>query len=861
MGVTLSGIGNQGSTDSDNSPSQWKALLDSARAEVAAETRLARAGLSTLSRYSNHVDQLLKDIYDHAKKEINIPTALIAIGGYGRQQLCLHSDIDLMVVFDGQIKTAEQRFLRSLLHPLWDLHLDVGHQVRQLSELNVVETDNPKHLLALLEARFLAGEQSVFESFSKTCLSENSAWRQPTQRALIDLTNKRHAHYNRTVFQLEPDIKDAPGALRDATAMRLFERLEPNPGGYRLISNDIGRLREAEDFLLRIRSILHLERGRNYNDLSHELQETVAALFGSPGEKASQQVESLMSTYFHHARLIERSLAVSMKSITAPSTWTTMPLGNDLERSWDGIRFGDSTRSSLRPRTWLRAFETALDVSVSVSDQVLTCIERHSDRYAPERFFPSPVERDTLLRVLRPRPGLYERLSEMHGSGLLGRMFPEFQRVYCLVIRDFYHKYTVDEHTLLTIRNVEQLLMAQTNSRQRFTNVLNEIEEPQLLILSLLFHDVGKWTNKNHSEEGARMACGALRRIGLPEHSTATVEFLIRHHLRMSAAAFRRDIEDPDTVTQFARLVGTENRLKLLLLFTFADVAGVGPDVMTPWKEERLWQLYVAAYNCLTLSYSDDVIDDENLIRDDLDRQRPSDISREELTAFLEGYPQRYLRVVDRSRVYEHVRLSRDLQPSEVHTTLTENDAAWELSAITIDAPGLFASICGVLSYFGMNILRGQAMTNEHGVVLDIFQFSDQEGYLRMNESAKSEMIDSLENVISGKQDIEKKLQGRQHAQITFPKPERVKPVIRFNDHYSQRFTVLEIVTNNAWGLLYRISQTISSEKCDIELVLISTEGAKAIDVFHLTKAGGKLANPVQQTLAEALEATFKHTS
>lgn len=859
MGVTLSGIGNQVPAGSEHSSSRWKSLLDSARAEVATETRLARAGLSSLRHYSNHVDQLLKEIYDHAQRDLDTPNALIAIGGYGRQQLCLHSDIDLMVVFNGEIKTAEKRFLRSLLHPLWDLHLDVGHQVRKLSELDVVETNNPKHLLALLEARFLAGEESVFESFSETCLSENSAWRQPTQRALIDLTHKRHAHYNKTVFQLEPDIKDAPGALRDATAIRLFERLTANRGGYRSKSDDVGRLQEAEDFLLRIRSILHLERGRNYNDLSHELQETVAALFGSPGEQASQQVESLMSTYFHHARLIERSLAVSMKSITAPSTWTTISVDNDLEQSWDGIRFTDSTRSSLRPRTWLRAFEAALDTSVSVSDQVLTCIERHSDRYAPERFFPSSAERDTLLRMLRPRPGLYERLSEMHGSGLLGRMFPEFQRVYCLVIRDFYHKYTVDEHTLLTVRNVEQLLMPQTNSRKRFTNVLNEIEEPQLLILALLFHDVGKWTNKNHSEEGSRMACGALRRIGLQEKSTTTVEFLIRHHLQMSAAAFRRDIEDPDTVTQFARLVGTESRLKLLLLFTFADVAGVGPDVMTPWKEERLWQLYVAAYNYLTLSYSDDVIDDGNLIRDDLDRQRPSDISHEELTSFLEGYPQRYIRVVDRSRVYEHVRLSRNLRPSEVHTTLTENDAAWELSAITIDEPGLFASICGVLSYFGMNILRGQAMTNEHGVVLDIFQFSDHEGYLKMNDAAKSEMIDTLGNVISGKQDIEKKLQGRHRAQITFPTPERVKPVIRFNDHYSQRFTVLEIVTDNAWGLLYRISQTISSEQCDIELVLISTEGAKAIDVFHLTKAGEKLANPVQHALAEALEATFKH--
>ena len=829
----------------------WGSQLDAARVALAADARLAHAGLSAVDRYSTRVDELIQGIYAAARDDTTTPVALLAIGGYGRRQLCLHSDIDLMVIFGGPIAAAEERFLRSVLHPLWDLRLDVGHQVRELRDFDHVEDDNPEYLVAILEARFLAGDRGVFERFVAACLGEESDWRAPMREALLELTAQRHAQFNRTVFHLEPDIKDAPGSLRDATAIRLLARLADH--ATRATSSG-GRLEEAEDFLLRIRSILHLERGRNLNDLSHELQETVATLFASPGEEPRRQVEALMSTYFHHARLIARSLAAAMNSLAAPATSTATALGNHLARGWDGIRFTDGTCASLRPDTWLRPFEAALDAQLPVSDQVLTCIERHGERYAPERFLPSTEERDRLMRVLRPRPGLYDRLSEMHGSGLLGRMFPEFQKIYCLVIRDFYHKYTVDEHTLLTIRNLERLGTPRTPSRERFGGVLGELPSPELLVLALLFHDVGKWTNRNHSEEGVRMAVGALRRIKVPERAIADVEFLIRHHLQMSLAAFRRDVTDPDVVTQFARLVGTEQRLKLLCLMTLVDIEAVGPDVMTPWKEEMLWRLYVETYNRLTLGYGDDVIDDTVTTIDEIVAGRPNDVPEDELTTFLEGYPQRYLRLVDRARVYGHVRLSRDIRPGEVHSALEETGSAWELSAIAFDQPRLFADVCGVLSYFGMDILRGQAMKNQGGIVLDLFQFADHEDYLRLHRTAASELTQLLGDVVAGKVDIDDKLRGRARALAGSSRKQRIRPVVHFDNHHSRRFTVVEIVAENAWGLLYRVSRAISNRRCDIDLVLISTEGSRAVDVFHITEAGQKLSETAQQQLRAELE-------
>ena len=254
------------------------------------------------------------------------------------------------------------------------------------------------------------------------------------------------------------------------------------------------------------------------------------------------------------------------------------------------------------------AFQAALD-HVPVADEALALIQQHVDRYAAEDFFPSAVERDALLTFLKPRPGLYARLSEMHDRGLLGRMFPEFQPIFCRVVRDFYHKYTVDEHTLLTIRNLERLAQPSTPARPVRRAAGRISRAPELLVLALLFHDVGKWRDEDHAVESVRMARRCSTGSTSRRRSRAMVEFLIAHHLQMSLVAFRRDTEDPEIVRQFADLVGIEERLKMLCLLTLVDVEAVSPETLTPWREELLWRLYVDTYNHLTLEYGDERIE------------------------------------------------------------------------------------------------------------------------------------------------------------------------------------------------------------------------------------------------------------
>jgi [protein-PII] uridylyltransferase len=441
---------------------------------------------------------------------------------------------------------------------------------------------------------------------------------------------------------------------------------------------------------------------------------------------------------------------------------------------------------------------------------------------------------------------------------LLGRVFPEFQAVSWRVVRDFYHKYTVDEHTLLTIRNLERVSHTDEPERIRFRNVIHSIGQPELLVLALLLHDVGKWRDDDHATESERMARDVLDRLHMAGEARETVLFLIKHHLRMSLVAFRRDTEDPEIVKDFSAFIGTEERLKMLCLMTLADVEAVSPGTLTPWKEELLWRLYVDTYNHLTQRYGDELIERNQAGLDELLRLRPDDLSAAEITRFLEGLPQRYLQLFQPDAIYRHVQLARNIHPDEVHLSLERNDAIWTLAVTTLDKPFLFSNICGVLSSFGMNIIRGHALTNPNGLVLDVFQFIDDERFLALNPDAHDQVLHVLEDVVSGRADVTKLLRGREQGVLQSRSASRFAPVVRTDNEASGRYTILDIVASNALGLLYRISRVISRHGCDVDLVLIATEGEKAIDVFHITKGGSKLTEAEQQVLTSDLLRTLE---
>jgi [protein-PII] uridylyltransferase len=296
----------------------------------------------------------------------------------------------------------------------------------------------------------------------------------------------------------------------------------------------------------------------------------------------------------------------------------------------------------------------------------------------------------------------------------------------------------------------------------------------------------------------------------------------------------------------------------MLCLMTLVDVEAVSPETLTAWKEELLWRLYVDTYNHLTQRYGDELIERSQGGLEELHSQRPRDVDAAEITRFVEGLPQRYLQLFPREAIYQHVRLARDIRPDEVHLSLDPSDGVWTLAVVTLDKPFLFSNICGVLASFGMNILRGNALTNPNGLVLDVFQFTDDERFLELNRDGQAQALRVLEDVVAGRADVTSRLRGRE--QSVLKAAVRFAPVVRADNAASSRYTILDIVASNAVGLLYRISRVISQHACEVDLVLIATEGEKAIDVFHITKAGKKLTDAEQQSLTADLQQTLEGT-
>ena len=832
--------------------------LESARRELIGSTERGEGGRQALACYSDAVDGILRDLVEAARAQTAAPIAVCALGGYGRRALSLHSDIDLFVLVGGRIGRPEERFIKALLHPLWDLRFAVGHHVREIDDFDRLETDNPEFLLALMDLRQLAGDRELFDRFDGILQESSGQWHPQILEALITLTDERHTQFNDTLYQLEPDVKDGPGTLRDIWATRTILKLAAEPRGAVAVSAP-DRLQDAEEFLMRIRSGIHLDMGHNVNVLSYELQEKAAERLKYIEPDGRRRAEALMTDYFRHARTVTRVLG-RVRRAAHPATPTPIRLiGENLMWVVEGITFADEAKAVGAPASWLRAFEAAVSRSVPVADEALALMEREQElgRYTPDVLLPTAADRQRLVQFLRPRPGLSARLAEMRDCGLLGAIFPEFDEISCRVTRDFYHKYTVDEHTLLTVRNVERLL-----SNPRFGPVLRELREPELLVLALLYHDVGKARDGNHSEVGAEMAVPMMERLALDDDARHTIDFLIRNHLKMSRVAFRRDTEEPELARQFAALFSTEEHLKMLCLLTLADVGAVSPDTLTAWKEELLWRLYVDAYNQMTLGYGDEIIGHKEALVSALQERRPEDVSESEMARFLEGLPRRYMILFSPDAVYRHVRLSRDITPDDVHFFLERKAAVWELTVVTLDKPFLFSNISGVLAYLGMDILRGHALTSLSGLVLDVFQFMDRDGFFDRNSQAREQFDRTLRHVVAGQTDIRLMLKNRARSVLFRRTPmARRTPVLYFDNEHSQRYTVLELVADDAPGLLHRVSRVISEHGVDVDLVLISTEGQKAIDVFHITRGGAKLTEDAEAALQADLDRMLKESA
>ncbi len=745
--------------------------------------------------------------------------ALVAVGGFGRRELFPYSDIDILMLVDRIPDSAEDREAISLFQrQLWDGHLRLSQGLRTIEECLRLDELDIERTISLLDRRFLIGSEALWHKLQERLPKFLEAKRNVLDRHMCRLAVSRHSKFQHTIYHLEPDLKEGPGGLRDLNLMHWLRE-------------DTLLLEPAREFLYGTRFALHDAAARDSNVLTFDFQESIA---GNP--------DALMRAYYHHTRLVYRAAQRAIERHEGPTSGLLSAFRDLRSR----VSNADFTVS--RDRVFFRAPRGATDVALKL--RLFEFLARHGLDLAAEA--EDRVVAGCVAIANNPPPWSWWRnvlaqphaavaLRAMHETGALTALMPEWEHLESLVTRDFYHRYTVDEHTLVALETLEKLPAAKEPAIRRFAELFAEAEGLPLLRFALLLHDIGKGTGKEHSAESERIAREVLRRWGAPPQDTSTILFLIEHHLDLSAVASSRDLSDPVIIEEAAHRVQTLEQLKLLNLLTFADISAVNPTTMTPWRAEQLWRAYRTIRRELTRELGSEQIQS-------LPAERP------ELSSWLEGFPTRYLRTHAIADIERHLALGLLSESIGVAVELRKQQGTWELTVAAPDRAGIFAALAGALASFGFNILKVEAFANKQGRLLDIFHFADPLRTLDLNPSEVDSVRKRVTQAVKGEIDIPKLLKSR-------PKPKaRIKlvPIIEVTSREAAKSTLVEIVSEDRPGLLYDLASAISDQGCSIDVVLIDTEATKALDVFYVTKSGAPLTPEQESQLTMALEAAVR---
>ena len=781
--------------------------------------------------------------------------ALIAVGGYGRGELAPNSDIDLLFLTEKDSASAADVVVEQMLYLLWDLGLKVGHAKRTVTATMRAAREDHTILTGLLEMRLIEGNKRIWGNLGRAFRREAGRIK-PAEFAALKLGERdtRHKRHGNTRYVVEPNIKEGKGGLRDLHTLFWIAKF-----AYRadsiialvekgvLRESEARRFAAAQRFLWTVRCHIHLHRGRPDERLDFEAQMTIAPLMGFADRSGMRAVERFMKRYYLAALDVGNLTRIMCAAME-------MDFRQRRTRWREDFRFGQSFgpftirtgRINLDqalmfrddPLRMLTLFELALQQNADIHPQALQRLTRGLPALgAATRSNPEASEK--FLNILTSKHNPERVLRLMNESGVLGRYLPDFGRIVAMMQFDMYHSFTVDEHTIQVIGILHDIETGQLAETAPVASaVMPEIESRRTLFVAALLHDIAKGRGGDHSILGAELAQELCPRLGLSPEETETVSWLVRHHLQMSKTAFRYDLNDPKTIADFADIVQSPERLKLLLVLTVADIRGVGPTTWNGWKAALMRELYFqtdavlrgADAGAIALHTAEDAQQAAFAALDGW--------SEAAFTTHSSNLPRAYWTGFDTEMHVRHAELSRQFsqldEPLLIDFRQDPARKVTELTVLSIDDAGLFSRIAGAVAGHGLNIAGARITTCSDGSVLDVFMLQTAGNEMVADAGLLDRLRASLTRAATGTLRPQAALRERWQSL-----PERVRhlPVpsrVILSNKISSTHTVVEVNGRDFPGLLYRITRVLADLGLQIQTATVSTYGERVVDVFYV---------------------------
>jgi len=842
------------------------------------------SGQAVVELYTRHIDYLVGYLFEAATRlyarrytQLHQRCAVFALGGYGRRELNLYSDIDLLFLHPWKVTPYVETVCETIYYSLMDAGFAVGQSVRNVPMCVRLANQDLTIKTALLDNRYLCGDETLKREF--TAAMEREIVGKHADRFFQDKAKEsqvRHQKYGDAIYILEPNLKEGRGGLRDLHTAGWLAKVKYKVRELReliskgvLSQTSLTAVENARDFIWKIRNGLHLLARAEHDHLTFEYQDQLAPALGFT------DVTSFMRCYYGHATTIaDFSQFMLDRCLQTPRFYSFLgrPRGRTIR---DGVRVIDGalvvTKAEIftqDPLNIVTVFYEAQRHGVGVGESTRQYIRETLAVVAPD--LAASVEmREAFFAILKWKQRVAQTLREMHEVGVLEWLLPEFGHLRWRTQRDLYHVFTVDEHTLHGVSEMERLRDGVYKAElPLLTQVMREIDKVEVLFLSMLFHDVGKGYGHEHSERGARMVDSAAARWRLSPDDTHEWYLLVLHHLFMSHIAQRRDLSDDTVIANFANIVGTPALLKKLYVLTFSDMKSVGPKVWNAWKGGLLDELYRRTLERFETGESIEGDREARLARckEQLQQLLAPLGTAEQITEFLGAMPDNYLLSTPEESVPGHFQLvnrflsGREANEGEPYRTslvhFPEREFS-ELTVVTQDRPGLFAMLTGVLAMNALNVVSARISTSREGVAVDVFRLSHMDRRdVVLDQDTWTRVYARLGAVLRGERTMEEMLRAIQSPSYLARRNARIGTEVTIDNESSQYYSLVDVTAPDRMGFLFSVTYALFQLDLQIHLAKITTNVDQVLDVFYVTdRDGQKVADPkkLEAALSEQL--------